>query len=223
MISSDRKEATAVVNTVLDAVTVVAKDESTELAAELRLKIGALRVTAEASINNGMIAAPLADVFESARFAGVTYDGMSYVRNTSEAILTSGAPATSVKNTSVQLSLVEIGYVLADLTFISRQQIDKYIDDINSSFDAAETTAADAFDNAVYRALVTLHAAITFDLNTRSLTLPRVVTFQAPKIIPMLWVANRLYGDAGRNEELCAENHPVHPAFVKPSIRALSQ
>jgi prophage DNA circulation protein len=75
----------------------------------------------------------------------------------------------------------------------------------------------------VYRALVSLHGAITFDLNTRALPLPRIVVFQAPSILPTLWVANRLYGDAGRESELRAENNLVHPAFMPPTIRALSQ
>jgi hypothetical protein len=223
MISSERKEATAVINAVLDAINSVAKDAVGELAAELRLKVGNLRVYAEQYINVGAIAAPLADVFDSAMLAGVSYDGMDYVRSTSEAILTSSFPATSVKNTSVRLALVEIGNILAAIDYTSRQQIDDYIDRINDAFDSAETAAADLLDNTVYRSLVSLHSAIAFDLNTRSMPLPSMIDFTAPSILPMLWIANRLYGDASRNGELCAENKPIHPAFVKSHIRCLSQ
>jgi hypothetical protein len=223
MNSTDRKEATAVVNTVLDAVNAVAKDAVGEQAAELRLKIGSLRVYAEQYINDGSIATPLAEMFDSARLAGVSYDGMDYVRGVAEAIATIGFPATSVKNTSARLALVQIGNILASVEYTSRQQVDDYIDRINDAFDTAETVAADSMDNAVYRALVSLHAAIAFDLNTRSLPLPRMVDFTAPSVEPMLWIANRLYGDASREEELRAENNPVHPAFVKPKIRCLSQ
>ena len=223
MNSTDRKEAVAVVSNVLDAINSVAKSAMGELAAELRLKIGSLRVYAEQYINSGAIAAPLADVFDSARLAGISYDGMDYVRNVAENIMTSGFPASSIKNTSVRLALVEIGNVLAGIDYTSRHQVDDYIDRINDAFDIAETVAADLLDNSVYRALVSLHAAITFDLNTRSLPLPTVVTFQAPSIKSMLWIANRLYGDASREPELEAENHPVHPAFVKPSIHCLSR
>jgi hypothetical protein len=223
MNSTDRKEATAVVNAVLDAITVVAKTATSETAAELRLQIGSLRAYAEQFINVGLVSVPLATIFDTARAAGVSYDGMDTVRKTSEAIATVGFPATSVKNTSIRFALVQIGKILAAIDFASRQQIDDYIDRINVAFDDAELVAGDNLDNAVYRALVSLHGAITNDLNTRALPLPRIVIFQAPSVLPTLWLANRLYGDAGREAELRAENNPVHPAFVMPPVRALSQ
>jgi hypothetical protein len=223
MNSTERKEAAKVLNTVLDAIDAVAKTATNPMAAELRLDIGRLRAFGESYINTGALAVPLADAFDCARLAGVDYNGMTYVREISEAISTVNFAATSVKNTSVRFALVQIGKILAATEFDSRQQIDGYIEQINAAFDLAEIVAGDNFDNAVYRALVSLHAAITFDLNSRALPLPRVITFSAPSVLPMLWIANRLYGDADREAELRAENNPVHPAFVPPAIRALSQ
>jgi hypothetical protein len=222
MNSSERDEAVSVVNIVLDAIDAVPK-ATNDTVAELRFSIGSLRVNAEQYLNDAAIAAPLGDVFNKARLAGVSYDGMDHVRQVAQDIATTGFPATSVKNTSIRFSLVQIGYILAATDFTSRQQIDGYIDRINYVFDDAETIAADRMDNAVYRALVSLHGALTFDLNTRALPLPRIVNFQFPGVQPMLWIANRLYGDASREAELRAENNPVHPAFVQQSVRALSR
>lgn len=223
MKQADRKEAVAVVNTVLDALAAVAKTQTSDAAAELRFDIGQLRVAAEVLISNYTIGQSLTDIFNTARAAGVSYDGMDYVRATAEAVATVSFPAISVQNTAVRLALVQIGRILADTDFTSRQQIDAYIDRVNAAFDTAETVAGDSLDNAMYRALVSLHGAVTLDLNTRALPLPRVVTFHAPSVQPMLWIANRLYGDASREAELRAENNPVHPAFVQQDIRALSQ
>jgi prophage DNA circulation protein len=53
--------------------------------------------------------------------------------------------------------------------------------------------------------------------------LPRMVSYQLPASLPALTVANLLYGDGARFDELIAENGTVHPAFMQRDLVALSE
>jgi prophage DNA circulation protein len=105
----------------------------------------------------------------------------------------------------------------------SRNAVDRYLDRMNAAFDQAETVAADSLDQASYRSIIALHAAVTFDLTTRARPLPQIVVYDFALSKPALWIAQRLYADATRCGELVDENAPVHPAFVQMPVRALSQ
>ena len=61
------------------------------------------------------------------------------------------------------------------------------------------------------------------DLTERGRPLPRYVTFETGLPLPAVVLAHRLYQDAGRADELAAENDAAHPAFMPTAGRALSQ
>jgi hypothetical protein len=92
----------------------------------------------------------------------------------------------------------------------------------DAAFDAAEVAAADASDTDVYRALVTLHSATVSDLSTRSIPLPNLVTYSFGRSYTALGLAQRLYTDPTRAEQLVGEGKVVHPYFMPPTGRALS-
>jgi prophage DNA circulation protein len=73
-----------------------------------------------------------------------------------------------------------------------------------------------------YRALVELHAAVVFFLTETARPLPRMLQWRFSKIMSTLVLAQRLYYDASRADELREENHIIHPAFGSLSGRALS-
>jgi len=75
---------------------------------------------------------------------------------------------------------------------------------------------------AMYRALVELHGALMFHLIETARPLPRLLAFEFAAPLATLLIGYRLYADAGRADELRAENKVVHPAFAPPSGRALS-
>jgi prophage DNA circulation protein len=53
--------------------------------------------------------------------------------------------------------------------------------------------------------------------------LPRIVNYQMPINYPALALANRIYADGSRSDELIAENETVHPAFMQRDVIALSE
>jgi prophage DNA circulation protein len=160
--------------------------------------------------------------FEDARLAGATFAAMDAVRVVAQGLAPRGTPAIAVKNFAMRLALAEQAQILAATTFTSREDIDRCFDLIDPAFETAEQIAADSLDNIAYTALISLHAAVSNDLANRERPLPRMVSYTFGNRAPSLWLAQRLYADASRNDELIAENKPVHPLFMPPSGVALS-
>ncbi|MFM0135100.1 DNA circularization protein [Caballeronia grimmiae] len=92
------------------------------------------------------------------------------------------------------------------------------LDLIDSEMDLAGDQGADE----TYQALRTLRTAVVSDLNQRGAGLPSIRTFAFSTSLPALTLANRIYRDATRAEELVSQADPVHPAFFPTSFKALA-
>jgi len=108
-----------------------------------------------------------------------------------------------------------MGFASYDDASARRQEL------VGRLWDAA-LIAADAGDGAGFTALRQLAAAVTTDLTARGATLARVISYETPRGLPALVLAHRLYGDAGRADELAARNHVAHPLFMPARGQALS-
>lgn len=83
--------------------------------------------------------------------------------------------------------------------------------------------AGDTGDDASYVALRDMRVAMVVDLNSRGASLPPMKVFTFNASLPSLALAQRLYQDAGRNDELTIEADPPHPAFMPLQFPALAQ
>jgi prophage DNA circulation protein len=223
MIKADLNEAMAATGTVLDAL-LLTLHGSGLAGAKLTFLCGQLRDNGWSQLNAGGTSfwASFAACFEAAVPAGATFEAMDAVRAAANRLTTASRPGIAVKNFSVRMALAEQARILAATTFVSREDIDNYFNSINASFDAAKKVAADNLDNTAYVALLAIHAAVSNDLANRSRPLPRMVTYSFPRRMPSLWLAQRIYYDPSRNDEVIAENKPIHPLFMPPTGKALS-
>ncbi|ARK86040.1 DNA circularization protein [Burkholderia pseudomallei] len=96
-------------------------------------------------------------------------------------------------------------------------------DSITALIDNEITTAANQGEDDVYMSLKTLRQSVVADLNARGSGLAAIATFSFGNTLPALTLANRLYRDATRSDELVAQANPVHPAFMQTSFKALSR
>jgi len=88
--------------------------------------------------------------------------------------------------------------------------------------DAEMLVAGDLGDDSTYTALRALRQAVVADLEERGASLAPLETYTLSDSLPSLVLANRLYQDASRSDELIGEADPIHPAFMPSSFRALS-
>jgi prophage DNA circulation protein len=223
MTKADLNEAVSATNTVLGVLLQTLGGVTGTAGAQLLTAVNTFKGNAGAELIEGApFWSDFANCFELARLAGSTFAAMDAVRAAAEALTPIGLPAIAVKNFCVRLALAEEGQILAATNFSSRQQIDRFFDQINASFECAIVVAADNQDNVAYEALTALYAAVSNDLANRAQPLPRLVRYAFPVRMSALGLAQRLYQDPTRYGQLIAENQPIHPLFVPQRGFALS-
>ena len=217
-------EAMSAVEVILAALQKTLTGLSGELGAKTNLLCGSLIVNGgvELQLGGAQFYIDLCNCFEAAQQAGATFAGLASVLATANSLTPIGRTAQAVVNFSVRMTLMEQARVLAATKFTSRQEIDAFFRVIDASFQAAELVAADNLDNTAYVALISVHAAVSNDLANRSFSLPAMVTYTFSDVMPSLWMAQRIYQDASRNDELISENQPINPLFMQPTGKALA-
>ena len=173
-------------------------------------------------IVNNVIGPKLSNCFMQARVTGATLSEFNRIRETIDAEAVTSLVAVLIKQACICFSLQQMSVVIAGMAFTSREDVDFVRAETNDAFNDAEEVAADEMALAVYRALVSLHAAVTFHLYETARPLPQMLNFQFAATRPTLIQSYRLYADAGRADELRAENKVVHPAFAPRQGRALA-
>lgn len=93
---------------------------------------------------------------------------------------------------------------------------------VTGVLDDTITGAGDAGDDQSYVALIALRAAVVQNLNARGAALPAVVPIVSAGPLPALALAQRLYRDPSRADELVAEADPPHPAFMPTRFLGLA-
>jgi hypothetical protein len=221
MFKDETKEATPIVQRALLNLLGVSLMRGTA-GSDLRTAVGLLYANAAQLIFLDQLGPPLSNCFELARTNNITQPQLDWVRQQTalEAPVTIGA--TMIKESIMRLCLVTEGLVIADMTFISRSDVEALQKVVNGIFENAEETAANEMDQMTYRDLIELHAGIIAFLVQTARPLPDMLTFVFAGPMPTLVMANRLYYDAGRADEMRDENRVVHPLFMRPAGRALS-
>ncbi|MFL9893739.1 DNA circularization protein [Paraburkholderia sp. RL17-381-BIF-C] len=93
---------------------------------------------------------------------------------------------------------------------------------VSELLDAEIDIAGDQAQDATYEALRTLRAAVIADLNKRGAALSSIREFSFGASMPSLVLAQRIYGDATRADELVTQANPIHPAFMPTKFKAPS-
>ncbi|WP_233869702.1 DNA circularization protein [Paraburkholderia adhaesiva] len=86
------------------------------------------------------------------------------------------------------------------------------------ALDTEIVSAADACDDATFRALVALETAVIQDLTTRGATLATMLGITNAQSMPLLVLAYRLYQDVSRYGGLLEQIDPINPCFAPASF-----
>jgi hypothetical protein len=223
MTLAELNEAVADLGVMLKALAgVLVGAEGTD-AANLYFAIGDLSANADSYLRTASLGAPLLNVFDLAFAAGATIGTLETVRTELTALTPTGLPAIAVVNAGIRMALAEEVKVLAATEFTSSQDVQAALAQINDGFDSAIEYAADNRDPTCYQALIAAHAAAVRDLTTRALSLPSIITYAFGRVMTSHALANRLYGDASRCDELRLENKIIDPHFMGITGTALSE
>ncbi|MFT8430736.1 DNA circularization protein [Acetobacter orientalis] len=93
---------------------------------------------------------------------------------------------------------------------------------VSDKLDIAATQAADAGLTDIWQVLRSLRSALTTELSDRASQLPEQITVTRNEPVPALLLAQQLYADGTRSDDLIRRANPIHPAFMPTSFEALS-
>jgi prophage DNA circulation protein len=208
----DAEEAAGIVQRMM-TVLLTTVPSSGATGANARAAISDVKTNAYVWLRNNTLGVPLNNAFLMARDNGATYQNIEHVRQSvmTENPTTVGGMLTMVSG--INLCLATESEIIATTTFISRQDVDAMKVAVRPPFEDSVEVAADEMDQIGFQAVVALYGALINHLVTTARPLPRLIGYRFAKIMPTLVIAQRLYADASRADEVRNENKIVHPAF----------
>jgi hypothetical protein len=215
------EEAGHIIDAVLNAILTFGPRRGRE-GADMRTAIGRTLVHADLFLQNDLIGPEVTRCFDLAAAAGVTRAQFGQVRRVIFETTPVSTDAIGVKHALILLCLSTEARLLSNMRFVSRVEVEVLKDEFNEAFNAAAEQAADDMDSLTYRALIELHGAVSYHLIETARPLPRMLRYQFAVTQPTLVMAQRLYGNAARADELRIENRVIHPAFAPRQGQALS-
>ena len=209
-------------NTANRAAVDVAMDNLTDAAAALDAKSGQSFTDAVQSLMNALVAS----VADPGRAIALLGPLATFSPTASTGNATIGAAKGVAQDATSALlrraALAAIGNAVATYVPTSYDEAISTLNIVTGLIDAEILVAGDAGDDESYNALVAMRQAVVAALTTSGATLPRLETFTFRTPLPALVLANRLYQDAGRTDELVQQANPIHPAFMPTTIQALA-
>jgi prophage DNA circulation protein len=92
-----------------------------------------------------------------------------------------------------------------------------------SLLDAEIQIAGNQGEDGTFNALRAVRAAVVQDLTARGANLAPLATIKSNVSVPAPVLAQRLYRDSSRTDELVTQADVIHPAFMPTGFKALSQ
>lgn len=103
----------------------------------------------------------------------------------------------------------------------SRDDAEQITQQVSGQLDKALVLAGDRGDDVLYGSLLSIRASFLSTMQQRSASLSELVQINIGKPLPALTLANRIYQDAARADELIQQANVPHPAFMPVSMRVL--
>lgn len=222
-LNTERNEIEDILFRTLDNLSLTVSSQTSPNGSNLRRQIGRVRGDYFALLCNGGFAIALLTCFRLAHDANVQPARLAYVRQQLYEEEPSGPIATNIVMTAITFCLATESRMVANMTFVSRDDCEAMMKKMKIAFDAARDLAADAIDSNTYQTLTFLAGGLTNHLATSARPLPRMVNFNMALSLPSLAASHRIYYVADRAEELAAENHVIHPAFMPMALRGLNR
>ena len=227
MNKADADEAEPIIQSVLDDLMQAVPKQGLE-GSQARTQIGDTKIHAYAYLRADLLGPPLDLCFQLSREAASVplteaIIGFEHVRRHAQSQPAVTVGGIMARDYAILLCLAAEAQIIAGMTFKSREQVESLRAQSQPAFSYSEETTADSMDQMGYQAVVSLHAAVTNHFVVTALPLPRVLSYQFAHPFPSLVMAQRLYQDPSRADEMRDGNNVVHPAFMPVLGSALSK
>jgi prophage DNA circulation protein len=222
MFKADAEEALGICKTVL-AELLAQSSATSPSGSNLRASVSLFLHNAQTLLMTNQAGQYLENIYRLAQLNNMTVAQMDVLRGLAAAQNATTPGGTLIRDSLILYALATMGLIIAATSFTDREQVEQINAMIVDGFAPMEETIADGIDPMAYQTLLECRAAIYYYLTMTAMPLPQMVAFQFAAPLSTLVAAYRLYTDASRADELLAENHCVHPAFLLPVGVALSK
>lgn len=189
----------------------------------VRRLVSVLRANAESAIRGQTLGTQLEEIMQAADAAGANFAGVDLARQHLMAQAASRSLYTQIVfRAALIMTLGLQSKLVARIKFKTQMQCRNMMNYMHDAFDAAKAIGIDEIDVLVYQAIIAMSGALTNHLAVTELQLPRMVTYQTAFPMPSLYLAQRIYQDASRADEIADQNDVVHPAFCPTRLKVLS-
>ncbi|MCO6414820.1 hypothetical protein JYK14_01320 [Siccirubricoccus sp. KC 17139] len=142
--------------------------------------------------------------------------------------LSTAAQASKIAEASLaalcrRAALSELALAVQDYAPASSDEASAALKRILPLYDAEIANAADRNDLDSCNELRSLRVIVTQDLQRRGMQLPEIMQVELPTSLPSLTIAQMLYGDGRRADELERRVDTPHPLFFPTRFEALSR
>ena len=220
---SQTQEAANLLDTLLNYILMSLPPGQTPQRDYCRRLVTTLRSDPAAAIRGDTLGTDLQNIYAAADAADCTYAGIEAARG----YLMSQTGSTSawvqaVLNSALVMTLGEECTLVTRMTFPSQGEVQTMILHMRDAFEQATELGIDELDVTVYRTINAMGGAIMNYLARVELQLPRYMAYRAAAPWPSLYLAQRIYADPTRADQIEAENGVVHPAFCPVNLRILA-
>jgi hypothetical protein len=189
----------------------------------VRREINALRANIDVAIRGDTLGTQLQQIFTDVSAAGASYGGIEALRQYLMSQSVSMSIFTQIVfRSALIMTLALESKIIAAINFTNQADVQTMIVSAAAMFDDAKALGIDEIDAITYQTLNSMAGALTYHLASTELQLPRFLTYTSRVRMPSLYLANRIYADASRYQEIEQENAVIHPMFVPQTIRVLS-
>lgn len=136
------------------------------------------------------------------------------IRQTTPARIAQAANRDAINALVRITAMAEAARTASEIDFVC---FDDAIAARNKIIDAIDAEMLEASDS-VYIALADLRATVIKDISVRCADLSRIIKYTPARTEPALVIAQRLYGDATRAQEIISRNNIKHPLFVPGGV-----
>ena len=213
MTSDEANEVLGIVQRIGPVVLSAAVDPSGDVGTALRRAVG-MMVADTNMINLPTFGIAFGVCLDLARNSLATLVTMDRVRKAALTETPLSLPAVQTVLAIVRLTLACEARIIAFMNFRSRDEVDAVALAMNDAFNQTAEVAADDLDAGTYMAIIKLHGDVVKHLADRGRPLPRVIQYSYQMVMPALRMAQRVYANPARYQELVNENRVIHPAFM---------
>jgi hypothetical protein len=188
-----------------------------------RRLISILQGNEEQSLRDGSLGTQLQNIYQAIADAGATYTGIEAARQYLMSQVANDSLYTqALFRSALIMTLSAESVAITNIKFTNRDDVQLMVLHAQDMFETAKAIGIDEVDILIYQTLNALGGKLISYLANTALQLPRFVEYDADFPMPSLYLAQRIYRDPTRSDEIESENAVVHPAFCPTRLRVLS-